>query len=250
MKAIILAAGVARRLRPLTQSMPKCLLKIGDYYLIDYQLNALSSNGVRDILIVVGYRALDIMAYVTKYYPSLNIFFVYNPYYAKTNTIYSLMLTKNFFENGFLYFNADVLFDFDIVRRLLSNKSENVLAVDFKKCGKEEVKVILEKDLRIKRIGKKIPLDQSAGEFIGVAKFSGDYLDSFAKALESVVSRGDVNTFFETAIDETLSNNTDLVVENTSDLAAVGIDFVEDYERAIQEILPKITFSIGDRIVK
>ena len=92
MKAVILAAGMASRLRPLTAHTPKCLLKIGERSLLQRSMDALISNGIHDFVFVTGYLHTMIEDFVTLTYPDLKVQFVHNEVYASTNNIYSLWL--------------------------------------------------------------------------------------------------------------------------------------------------------------
>ena len=90
MKAVILAAGIASRLRPLTDTTPKCLLKIGERCLLKRAFDALIQNGFDEFIIVTGYRQQQIVDFLQTRYPVQNITFIYNDRYESTNNIYSL----------------------------------------------------------------------------------------------------------------------------------------------------------------
>ena len=90
MKAIILAAGIASRLRPLTNDRPKCLLEIGNKCLLQRTFDALIANGINQFVVVTGYLHTLIEDFLTRSYPTLNITFIHNERYASTNNIYSL----------------------------------------------------------------------------------------------------------------------------------------------------------------
>ena len=94
MKAVILAAGIASRLRPLTDTTPKCLLKVGERCLLQRAFDALLQNGFREFVIVTGYRQQQIVNFLEAHYPALEVTFIYNEKYASTNNIYSLWLTR------------------------------------------------------------------------------------------------------------------------------------------------------------
>ena len=94
MRAIILAAGMASRLRPLTDNTPKCLLKIGERSLLQRSIDALTSNGIKEIVIVTGYLHNQIEDFVKQQYPSLDVTFIHNGVYDSTNNIYSLWLAR------------------------------------------------------------------------------------------------------------------------------------------------------------
>ena len=105
MKSVILAAGVSRRLYPLTHEMPKCLIKVGCKTILDRQLNTLESLNISEVIIVVGYYRELIIDHVKSNFPNLNVKFVINHHYFETNTAYSLRLCNDSINNEpFKYF--------------------------------------------------------------------------------------------------------------------------------------------------
>ena len=95
MKAIILAAGTASRLRPLTDNTPKCLLNIGERPLLQRSMDALCENGIDEFVIVTGYLHEMIEDFVARTYPEgIRVTFIHNEVYATTNNIYSLWLAR------------------------------------------------------------------------------------------------------------------------------------------------------------
>ena len=120
MKAVILAAGIASRLRPLTDTTPKCLLKVGERCLLQRAFDALLQNGFREFVIVTGYRQQQIVNFLEAHYPALEVTFIYNEKYASTNNIYSLWLTRPYVDKeDILLLDSDILFDPQIVAKLL-----------------------------------------------------------------------------------------------------------------------------------
>ena len=120
MKAIILAAGVARRLYPLTCTIPKCLLEVGSKTILDRQLGALKSSGITDIIMVVGYYRESIIGHVRDNFPDINCEFVINHHYFETNTAYSLHLCSDLIKNQpFLLMNDDVLYPQELLNRVI-----------------------------------------------------------------------------------------------------------------------------------
>ena len=144
MKAIILAAGIASRLRPLTNDRPKCLLKIGDRSLLERTIDALLENNIREIIIVTGYLHDMLETFVQTRYPSLNVKFIHNELYSSTNNIYSLWLAlpKVLQEKEIILLDSDILFDPLMIKILLDASHDNCLALDSHKLGEEEIKVI------------------------------------------------------------------------------------------------------------
>jgi len=240
MKAVILAAGSARRLSPLTDNMHKCLLPIGDKSILGHQLDALDYYGVTEAVIVVGFLKEQIVEKFGRQYKSIALNYIENPDYAATNTVYSLYLARDYFKDSdFLYFNADVVFHRSLLGRLLLSPFSTAMGVEVKQCGAEEVKVIVNEDHRILRIGKKLPPKECLGEFVGIAKFGSSITRDFITGLKAVIDEGEKMAFFEKGVDRILAKH-HLYYEDISDIPVIEIDFPEDLERARKQILPKI----------
>jgi len=117
MKAVILAAGVNNRLKEVAKDHPKCLLKIGNITIIDYQIKMLTSVGsleLRDIYVVAGYK-IEKLSYLRK--RGVNV--VYNPKFREFNNIYSFYLAKSFVDEDFILFNGDTIADERIFKKRL-----------------------------------------------------------------------------------------------------------------------------------
>jgi choline kinase len=238
MKAIILNAGKGGRLGTLTDDRPKCLVEVWGRPILDFQLDALRLAGVRELVIVVGYRHEMIRDYL-KRYPEFAVTWLENPDYAETNTAYSLWLARHEMTGDFLYLNGDVLFHPELVRRLVAAPALNPLAVERKRCGEEEVKVLLE-GTKVTSIGKEIDPAMAYGEFIGVARFSGSIGQLFSETLEEVVQRDKlVKNYFETAVDRMLDKSVFTSLD-ISDLPCIEIDFPDDLERAQTSVIPSL----------
>lgn len=232
MKAIILAAGVSRRLYPLTYDTPKCLLEVGGRPIIDFQMEALKKAGISEAVIVVGYLRKKLIDHIQKEYPDFNCTFIINEHFFETNTSYSLYLCRNEFRNSeSILMNADVLYPEELLERLMTSPHKDVMAVDVKECGREEVKVIAGSGDKLVAIGKELIQENSLGEFIGVARFSPEFGERLASSLEHLIDSGGKADYFEAAIHPLL---TEMEVHyiDISDLPCIEIDFVEDLEEA------------------
>jgi choline kinase len=163
MKAIILAAGRGERLASMGWDKPKCLLKFGEQTLLDNMIYSLLENSIDKLVVVVGFKQDLVIEALEKHPVSFEV--VVNKDFAKTNTINSLYLARDFLDDDFIYFNADVLFDRNIVSKLLSSEG-NVFAIEEKACGEEEVKVIVDENNRITCIGKKLPAEECLGQLV------------------------------------------------------------------------------------
>ena len=177
MKAIILAAGMASRLRPLTLTTPKSLLKVGERSLLQRSMDALIANGVKEFCVVTGYLHEMIEDFVRKQYAdSIKITFIYNKVYETTNNIYSLWLARPFAEGQeVLLLDSDLLYDPLIVTRVLASDAPNVLTLIRHELGEEEMKVVTDERGSIKEISKTCNPANAAGESLGIEKMGVEY---------------------------------------------------------------------------
>ena len=232
MRAIILAAGVARRLYPLTFDKPKCLLEVAGQPILDYQVKALKQIVISEATIVVGYYKGMIINHLKTSFDEFEFNFVNNPHFFETNTSYSLHLCEDVLREGeCLLMNGDVLYPVELLHRVLDDEKDNVLAVEVKQCGKEEVKVIEGADERIVAIGKELIQENALGEFIGVAKLSEAFNIQFTDSLSQLIEAGGKADYFEAAIHPLLAK-IQLHYVDVSDLPCIEIDFLEDLDKA------------------
>lgn len=131
MQAIILAAGMGRRLGEYTKDNTKCMLSINGEKLIDRTLAILSNLNVTKVIIVIGYKGENLKKYIgNRYHRLLDIKYVNNPIYDKTNNIYSLSLAKEeMIKDDTLLFESDIIYDESIVKKLLDNTWPNLALV-------------------------------------------------------------------------------------------------------------------------
>ena len=131
MQAIILAAGMGRRLGEYTKNNTKCMLSINGEKLIDRTLTILSNLNVTKVIIVIGYKGENLKNYIgNRYHRLLDIEYVNNPIYDKTNNIYSLSLAKEkMIKDDTLLFESDIIYDESIVKKLIDNTWPNLALV-------------------------------------------------------------------------------------------------------------------------
>lgn len=233
MKAVILAAGTASRLRPLTASTPKCLLKVNGKTLLERTLDNFISNGISDFLIVTGYLQEMIIDFVKNNYPNLNVKFLCNKDYATTNNIYSLFLAEDFAcGNDFILSDSDILFSKDIIAALLADKNPDVLAMNRHELGEEEIKIISDNERNVLEISKVCSIENAVGESVGLEKMSAGYSAALYKELHQMIDReGLSNVFYEKAFERLIPQGHIFKYLDTTDLFSMEIDTVEDYER-------------------
>lgn len=229
-KAIILNAGEGKRLRPLTEKKPKCLVRVGNKTILEHQLSSIVECGIKEVILVVGYHHEMIYKKLNEKKFDLEVTFIRNPIYSETNTIYSLWLARYEMNTDFIFLNGDVFFHVDVMKRLLNARHGSCLAIDRKKVGEEEIKVKIEDGL-VTEIGKKINPSIADGEFVGIAKFANKINDSFKRKLEEFVKEGKTKMFFEVAVQHLLNDNK-LYEVDVSDLHCIEIDTHTDLNEA------------------
>ncbi len=130
MQAIILAAGMGRRLGEFTADNTKCMLEVNGVRLIDRMLTQLSTLDLDRIIIVTGYEGAKLRSYISSRYPDMNIIFVDNPVYDRTNNIYSLWLTRAYMEEqDTLLLESDLILDDSILQAAVTAEYPNVALV-------------------------------------------------------------------------------------------------------------------------
>lgn len=174
MKAIIVAAGMGRRLRPYTDDRPKCLVEVNGRSILQRQLDAYRAAGIDEIYIVRGYMAESIQIEGAGYFA--------NTEFANNNILASLFYAEPAMEGGFLFSYSDIVFRPEVVRTALATEGDYALIIDRRWAeayeGRinhpvEEGEVARVEGGRVVRVGKKtVPAAEATGEFIGLARFS------------------------------------------------------------------------------
>ena len=130
MQAIILAAGMGRRLRQLTEKNTKCMVSINGERLIDRTLDALEGLDLRRIIIVVGYKSENLIRHIVERHDNIPIEFIQNRIYDKTNNIYSLALAKDKMEeDDTILLESDIIFNPEMLKVLVDNPYPNIALV-------------------------------------------------------------------------------------------------------------------------
>lgn len=239
MKAVILAAGIASRLRPLTDTTPKCLLKIGERCLLERAFDALIRNGFNEFIIVTGYRQQQIVDFLQTHYPTQEITFIYNEKYESTNNIYSLWLTRPYIDGEeTLLLDSDIVFDPQIVEKLLHSDKVDALALNRHELGAEEIKVVADKEQRVVEISKVCSISEAIGESIGIEKMSAAYTKALFQELEVMITtEGLDNIFYERAFERLIPKGYSFYVIDTTEYFSAELDTVEDFRQA-QKLIP------------
>lgn len=239
MKAIILAAGIASRLRPLTLHTPKSLLKVGERTLLQRSMDALIKAGIREFCIVTGYLHEQIENFVKQTYgDSICVCFIHNKDYETTNNIYSLWLARPKADGEeVLLLDSDLLYDGQIIERVLADSHDNVLTLIRHELGEEEMKVVMNEDGSITEISKTCDPALAAGESLGIERLGKAYTTALYKELDVMMNQEYLeNTFYELAFQRLIAKGYYFSVLDVTDLFSCELDTIEDFENARQRI--------------
>ncbi|MBP2301139.1 phosphocholine cytidylyltransferase family protein [Azospirillum picis] len=236
MKAIILSAGQGKRLLPLTDSRPKCLLPLNGRSLLEWQLRALAANGFTDVVVVVGFAAQAVEAAVQEFVvPGLKVRTLYNPFYGVADNIGSCYVALPEMTGDFLILNGDTLFEPAVLGRLLERATAPVtVTIDRKEAyDADDMKVCLDGGRRLRAIGKTLPVDSVDGESIGMLLFRGDGGQRFAGSIDAVLREPEgTRRWYLSAIDQLARRCDGVEVVSIEGLQWGEVDFPADAERA------------------
>jgi choline kinase len=238
MIGVILAAGMAKRLRPLTDTKPKCLLEVGGKTLLQRTVDAMATAGINEFVVVTGYRGNMIRDFLTIHYPQFTIRFLDNVDYANNNNIYSLWMAGQIVRGqAFLLMDSDILCDPAAVVRIAS-EPEAALAVNRHELGEEEMKVVVDNQMRITEISKTCRPEDAMGESVGIEKMTANYSEALFRELDQMIlQEGLIDIFYERAFERLIPQGHTFRVIDTTDYFSYELDTPEDLQRA-QELMP------------
>ena len=239
MIGVILAAGMAKRLRPLTDTKPKCLLEVGGKTLLQRTVDAMSSAGITKFLVVTGYRAEMIREFINSQSTIHDSQFIDNPDYEHNNNIFSLWLAMQALHGEeVLLMDSDILCDPEAVRRV-ARQEVSALAMQRHELGEEEMKIVVDGDFNITEISKTCTPAAAVGESVGIEKMMPAYTEALYQELRKMIlDEGLIDIFYERAFERLIPQGHTFRVVDTTDLFSYELDTPEDFEKATAS-LPK-----------
>ncbi|WP_449244543.1 phosphocholine cytidylyltransferase family protein [Desulfobacca acetoxidans] len=239
MIAVILSAGVGRRLAPLTESIPKALIEVGGRPLIWHTLVALRYFGVSEVVLVVGHRRELLQKQLRSGFSGITLHWVENEHYAQTGSLYSLWLSRGYLGGPFLFMDADLLFNPFILAGLPEwTERSRLLVGPLDHDSGEEVKVYQEQGLAV-AIGKNVRVQAPlAGEALGIISVAAADAPLAISLMDALIRMAPQTEHEE--LSQALCQHRRLWVEDIGHQAWLEIDFLEDVSRARQEVWPAI----------
>ncbi|HZR22932.1 MAG TPA: phosphocholine cytidylyltransferase family protein [Vicinamibacterales bacterium] len=238
MRGIILAAGKGSRLNGTAGDKPKCLVRVGDRTLLERQIDTLRAAGIGDIAVVVGCQAESVRLQCGG-----GITYIENSRFAQTNSLYSLWLARPLLDEGFVVMNCDVLFHPQLLTDLVTSRYADALLIayqedDSEPLGDEEMKIKVRRG-RVVDMSKTMPADEADGENLGILKFGPEGALILSDILDERIAAGALRDWAPRAFAD-FARIRPLHAIGTRGLPWTEIDFPEDYQRAVNEILPLI----------
>lgn len=240
MQAIILAAGMGKRLGEYTKDNTKCMLPINGERLIDRTLTILCHLHIKKVYIVIGYKGENLRNYIGKRYSdNLDIEFIDNPIYDKTNNIYSLSLAEDkMVEDDTILFESDLIYEEDIVRKLVENPNPNLALVAKWEYWMDGTVVRIDKDNNILSFVSKDMFDYHRTEeyykTINIYKFSKEFAkNKYIPFLQAYSKAWGNNEYYEEVLKVlTFLNRTELKALPIAGEKWYEIDDVQDLDIA------------------
>lgn len=183
-KVIILAGGQGKRLRPLTDDIPKCLVEVFGKSIIEHQIDCLNSCGITDITVITGYRAEKIKIPNLKYVKNVN--------YENTNMAYAIFLAEEVLTENVIICYGDIIFEKDVLQKIIDSNEDISVIIDknWKELWKlrftepldDAESLKLDEDGMIRDIGQNVEdIEEIEGQFIGLMKFKQNGLEDLKK---------------------------------------------------------------------
>jgi choline kinase len=234
MRAVVLAAGLGIRLRPMTETIPKCLLDVGGCSVLAVQLRMLGQIGVTDVVVVTGHASWRLEELAISRFRC-----VHNPDFAVSNQSASLWAAREELNGDTIMLFGDVLFSPRVLEDLLRAIGPHRLAVSRHGRYNDQADKVIDTEGRIRRLGKRrVACEEATGEFIGVAFLAATASDGFRAALETTI-RADRQAFLYDVYQRCVDMG---IAVQAVDVATpwIEIDTPEDLTRAREQVMPAL----------
>ena len=207
MQALMLAAGMGKRLAKYTKDNTKCMVEVANEKLIDHAIRAIKKAGIKRFVIVIGYKGENLKKYILdKYQNELEFVFINNDVYNTTNNIYSFYMAKDeLAKDDTVLLESDIIFDDNLIKEMCAMPEKNIVAVAKYESWMDGTCVTLNDDLTIKKFVEKqaMKVDQldSYYKTVNVYKFNRDFvMGTYIPFLEAYMKIQGLNSYYETSL--------------------------------------------------
>jgi choline kinase len=249
--AIILSAGRGRRLLPLTEHRPKCLLPVAGRTVLEWQVDALATAGIERCTVVVGFAAELVKAALgTLRSRPDRLQALYNPLFASADNLVSCWMAREEMRSDFVLLNGDTVFEPELLQRLLSSRSFPVtVAVGCKSHYDGDDMKVRRQGRRLVAIGKSLPSNEADGESVGALLFRGDGPRLFREALDQAMLRGDARSLWYPSAIDALARSGVVGTVSVDGLGWAEIDSPDDLKAATRLMTRLKTLATADLAV-
>jgi choline kinase len=233
-RALILSAGKGSRLLPLTADLPKCLLELSGRPLLEWQLDALFDAGIREMVVVVGFRPDLVEAVIAARDPARGrVSTVFNPFYHVADNLGSVWMALAAMDRDCLLLNGDTLVPPALVERLLAAPASPICVVVDEKANydADDMKVLRD-GVRLVRIDKSLAADACNAESIGFLRFCGGGRVQFMETVERVMRAPEGTSQFYLHVIDRLADTGIVSTVSVEELEWAEVDYPADLEAA------------------
>lgn len=224
MQVLILAAGMGKRLQPLTNKIPKALVEVNGRPLLINALECLSGRGINEVLIVVGDKKDKIINFIGFQYKEMRIIYIDNPLYNKSNNIFSFYLAANYVCDDLILLECDLFYYRSLIDTLLEGNADcNVLVSKYDASLMDGTIVKVDDQNRIRSLivkkNQEIDLDYSSySKTVNAYFFKKEFvLEKLFPAITLYVKSQDINSYYELVLGS-------LIYYGSEDIQAIFID--------------------------
>ena len=224
MKAIIMAAGVGKRLQALNINKPKCLIKVGSETLIRRSVNLLINKGISDITVIVGF-----MAHLIRNELSNDVAYFENPDFHSTNSIKSLWYARDLLEDNVLLLNGDLYYEHSILDYAINQTNAVVMLADSTRINNADYRFGFIDD-RINLFGKHLTNQDTDGEYVGIVRIDQCFIKTFKQTLEEMITAGKSNIWWEDVLYSFISKQVPIHFFDVAGTFWSEVDTLQDYK--------------------
>lgn len=253
MQAIMLAAGMGKRLGKNTQENTKCMISVAGKKLIDWAIEAVENAGITKFIIVVGYKSDNLINYINKNYSNSKVKFVFirNEEYETTNNIYSFYLAREYLvQDDTILMESDLIYEKVLIKNLCESQFKNIAAVARYKSWMDGTVVLCNDEGKIVQfVDKNDMIFDGKHEYlktVNVYKFSKSFLkDVYLPFLSAYMQAYGKNNYYETVLKVVAHlSMSELMAYEIGDIKWYEIDDIQDLDIA------NILFSAGQEKYK
>ena len=241
-KAIVLAAGLGSRLKPLTEEIPKCLTEVNGKAILEHTLKILEGNGIDETVIVVGYLGNVVIDKIGYKYGNMKITYLWNEVYDKTNSMYSAWLAREYLEQGAILIEGDTVFEEALIKKVLQTPQDKTFWVGdrFTREYMGSMSTVDNKnriiDLKIVR-AELIEYRDNYYKSTGILKLTPEYGKLFSQWLNNDVQKGNVQIYYDIVIGNHLEDAPIYICDITGDIWN-EIDSLDDLRKTERIFIP------------